>query len=129
MREMEEVRALTDIGLEACIHGRRGSKRQVLLMDIETLEEMGLNPGELKENITTRGLRLLDLKAGQRLRVGEAVLEVTVPCEPCGLMDHIRQGLQRELRGRRGMLCRVVQAGQIRRGSEIEVVELTRVRD
>src|SRR2546426_6215247 len=101
--------------------------RSVLLMEAETLEELGLRPGVVKENITTRGLALRGLKVGQRLRVGEAMLEVACPCEPCRLMDEIRRGLQDELRGRRGMLCRVVQGGRIRRGDGIEVVDLMRV--
>jgi len=91
-------------------------------MDLETLEELGIPPGAVKENITTRGLNVRDLKGGQRLRVGEALLEVTVPCEPCYRMDEIRRGLQDELRGRRGMLCRVIEAGRIRRGDAIEVL-------
>jgi len=96
-------------------------------MEAETLEELGLQPGVVKENITTRGLALHGLKAGQWLRVGEAMLEVTCPCEPCRLMDEIRSGLQRELLGRRGMLCRVVQGGRIRRGDVIEVVDFMKV--
>jgi len=122
MREMEDVTAVADRGFAGCIHGRPGSRRQVLLMDLETLEELGIPPGAVKENITTRGLNVRDLKGGQRLRVGEALLEVTVPCEPCYRMDEIRRGLQDELRGRRGMLCRVIEAGRIRRGDAIEVL-------
>ena len=121
MQEVEAVGALVERGLERCIHGRPGSRRQVLLMDLETLEQLGVPPGAVKENITTRGLELQGLKAGQRLRVGEALFEVAVPCEPCHRMDEIRPGLQEELRGRRGMLCRVVEGGRIRRGDGIEV--------
>lgn len=125
MREVPEAEAVVGKGLKSCAHGRPGSKRQVLLMDIETLEAMGLKPGLIKENVTTRGLDLKSLRRGQRLRVGEALLEVTLPCEPCGRMDDIRPGLQEELRGRRGMLCRVVERGVIRRGDRIEVGEVT----
>ncbi len=127
MREVEEVAALEDRGFEGCIHGRPGSRRQVLLMDSETLEEMRLSPGVVKENVTTRGLVMAELRGGQRLRAGEALLEVTIPCEPCHLMEEIRPGLQQELRGRRGMLCRVVQAGRIGRGDRIEVLDFMKV--
>jgi MOSC domain-containing protein YiiM len=37
-------------------------------------------------------------------------------------MDEIRQGLQHELRGQRGWLCRVVEAGKVKRGDRIELV-------
>jgi len=39
---------------------------------------------------------------------------------PCDLLEKIRPGLRRELRGRRGMLCRVIAGGMIRRGDNIE---------
>jgi MOSC domain-containing protein YiiM len=38
-------------------------------------------------------------------------------------MDEIRQGLQEAIRGRRGLLCRVVVSGRIRCGDPIEVEE------
>ena len=123
MREVDEVSALTDQGLEGCIHGRRGSREQVLLIDCETLALLGLEPGMVKENVTTVGLRLSELLPGQRLQVGEAVFEVTGPCEPCRRMEEIRPGLQRELRGRRGVLCRVVRGGRIRQGDPIGLLE------
>ncbi len=124
MREAEEVEAIADRGLAGCIHGRPGSKRQVLLMDVETLTALGVEPGRVKENITTRGLRLHKLAQGERLWVGEALLEVTGPCGPCHLMNEIRAGLQEELRGRRGVLCRVVKGGRIRKGDKVTVPEL-----
>lgn len=123
MREMEEVLAIENRGLDGCTHARPAGRRQVLLMDAETLKHFGLPPGAVKENITTRGLVLGELRAGQRLRVGEALLEVTLPCEPCHRMDEIRQGLQQELRGRRGILSRVIEGGRIRRGDSIEALE------
>ncbi len=120
--EFEEVSAVENRGFQDCIHGRTGSRRQVLLMDFETLEELGIPPGSVKENITTRGIGLGGLAQGQRLRAGEVLLEVTVPCTPCGHMDEIREGLKEALRGRRGVLCRVLEPGRIRRGDPIEVI-------
>jgi len=122
MREVEETEALADKGFKGCIHGRQGSKRQILLMDIETLERLGIAPAAVKENITTRGLDFSRLSKGLRLQVGDSLLEITIPCDPCSRMDEIRQGLQQELRGQRGWLCRVVETGKIMRGDRIEVV-------
>jgi MOSC domain-containing protein YiiM len=120
MEELEEIRALEDSGLEGCAHARTGSPRQVLLVDSETLELMALQPGIIRENITTRGINVNGLIPGQRLRVGEAQLEVSLACTPCDLLEKIRPGLRRELRGRRGMLCRVIATGVIRKGDAIE---------
>lgn len=121
MEEVEEAEAIADKGFRGCIHGRRGSNRQVLLMDQETLERFKIQPGTVKENVTTSGIDFQTLGTGQTLRVGESVLEITGPCDPCPRMDEIRMGLQTELRGQRGWLCRVVEPGIIRRGDRIEV--------
>ena len=123
VREFNEVYAVENKGLKGCVHGRKDSSRQVLLMDIETLEEFGVPPGRVKENITTRGLALAELQLGHNVRVGEALLEVTKPCTPCHQIDEIRPGLKDAIRGRRGILCRVVESGRICRGDGIDVVE------
>jgi MOSC domain-containing protein YiiM len=120
MEEIREVRAIQNSGLEGCAHARSGSQRQVLLMDHETLELMELQPGIIRENITTQGINVNGLGLGQRLRIGEAHLEVSLICTPCDQLEKLRPGLRRELRGRRGMLCRVITGGTIRRGDTIE---------
>lgn len=120
MEELAEVRAIESSGLEGCSHARTGTPRQVLLMDSETLELMNLHPGIIRENITTQGINVNGLNQGQRLRVGAAELEVSAVCTPCDLLEKIRPGLRRELRGRRGMLCRVIAGGLIRRGDAIQ---------
>jgi MOSC domain-containing protein YiiM len=120
MEELPEVAAVEEIGFENCAHRRPGGKRQVLMVDQETLDALELSPGMIRENITTRGLNVNGLREGATLRVGEAQLEVTMVCTPCGQMDDVRPGLRKEIRGRRGMLCRVVKGGVIRRGDRIE---------
>jgi MOSC domain-containing protein YiiM len=120
MEEIAEIRALKNLGLEGCAHARIDSPRQVLLMDSETLDLMELRPGITRENITTSGINVNGLAVGQRLRVGDSQIEVSMPCTPCDLLEKIRPGLRRELRGRRGMLCRVIASGMIRRGDSIE---------
>ena len=119
MEELEEILAVEDSGFEGCAHARPG-KRQVLLVDNETLELMELRPGIIRENITTTGLNVNGLALGQHLSVVSSRLEVTAVCTPCDLMEKIRPRLRRELRGRRGMLCRVIAGGTIRIGDVIE---------
>ena len=81
---------------------------------------MDLTPGILRENITTNGVNVNSLPIGQQLRIGDALLEVTMVCTPCNQMERIRPGLRKELWGRRGMLCRVLQGGILRPGDPIE---------
>lgn len=120
MEELDEAQVDADRGLAGCAHARAKSKRQVLVVDRETLEAMSLRPGILRENITTQGLDVNGLALGQELRIGQVRLEVSAVCTPCDQMEKIRPGLRRELWGRRGMLCRVLAGGVIRRGDPIE---------
>ena len=60
------------------------------------------------------------LQIGQQLQIGGARLEVSAVCTPCDQTEAIRPGLRKELWGRRGMLCRVLDGGVIRRGDSIE---------
>jgi MOSC domain-containing protein YiiM len=121
MQEHDEIEAIKSKGFKGCIHGRPGSKRQVSLMDRETLAKFGLTPGIVKENITTLGIDFQTLAVGNILRIGHCILEISGPCDPCARMDEIRMGLQEDLRGQRGWLCRVQEAGTIRKGDRIEV--------
>lgn len=121
MKELAEAEAIENKGFKNCIHGRPDSKRRVLLMDRETLDKFDLSPGVVKENITVTGLDFRDLGVGQRLKIGESLLEITTPCDPCPRMDEIRMGLQEKLRGQRGWLCRVVESGTIRKGDAVTV--------
>jgi MOSC domain-containing protein YiiM len=119
MEELHEVQIIGDVGLHGCAHARPGGKRQLLLMDVETLRALDLTPGIIRENITTEGLQVNGLQVGQRLRVGAVELEVSAFCEPCELMEEIRAGLKSELQGRREMLCRVLRGGTVKTGDPI----------
>ena len=123
----DEIVAIENHGFNGCAHARPGGRRQVLWMDIETLDQMGLTPGAVKENITTRGFDLRALQAGERLHIGEGLFEVTDRCDPCGRMEEIRAGLKEELLGRRGMLFRVIEGGRIRVGDAIHKVQYSAV--
>lgn len=119
MESLAEARALEDVGLEGCAHARPQGKRQVLLMDRETLDAFGLAPGIVRENVTTEGLNVNGLTIGQVLQIGEVELQVSAVCDPCEQIEALRPGLQAAMQGRRGMLCKVVRGGLLRRGDEI----------
>ena len=123
MQSKSSVRAISDLGLEGDSHAKKGSARQVLLIDEETLEEFGLSAGRVRENITTRGVALHSLSIGTRLRVGNAVLEITKDCAPCEFINDIRPGLREKMEGHRGMLARVIDGGELKVGDTVEVVQ------
>jgi len=119
LKPHREAIARENHGLDGDAHARRGSPRQVLLLELETLKEFGVAPGALRENIVTDGIRVAGLRPGTRLRAGEALLEVTMDCAPCAFIDSVQPGLREKIRGRRGTLARVVANGTIRVGDAI----------
>jgi len=121
MQAMDELSAVDGKGLQGDTSFGRGT-RQVLLLELETLNEFGLQPGRLKENVTTQGLALAGMAPGSRIQVGQAVLEVTGDCAPCQYVEDIRPGLQEEMRGRRGTLCRVMTGGTLRPGDPVTIL-------
>ncbi|MGC1483378.1 MAG: hypothetical protein WA789_06250 [Candidatus Acidiferrum sp.] len=74
MEEQSDVQAVREVGFEGCAHARPEGKRQVLLVDRETLDALELSPGMIRENITTEGLNVSGLKQGESLR------ELARPC-------------------------------------------------
>jgi MOSC domain-containing protein YiiM len=132
-RPVSEAVALPGRGLEGDIHGntKDDGKRQVLLMDTESLEALGLSPGDLRDQITLDLPGLQRLSAGTRLRIGEAELELTAPCQPCTHIGELLgkedgEAFRRSLEGRRGMLARVIAVsgeGRIRVGDPAQVLE------
>ncbi|MER6418463.1 MOSC domain-containing protein [Streptomyces sp. NPDC001137] len=116
----DSVRLLAGLGVEGDVHAgvtvkhrsrvaqdpTQPNLRQVHLIHEELFAEVGeegfkVAPGELGENITTRGIDLLALPVGTLLRIGaSAVLEVTGLRNPCLQIDHFQDGLLKQVVGR-----------------------------
>ncbi|QKG70600.1 MOSC domain-containing protein [Erythrobacter mangrovi] len=110
--------------------------RQVHLIAAELLDEMAalgfaLGPGDLGENILVRGLSLIDLPRGTRLRLGDrAEIEVTGLRNPCRQIEAFRPGLLKPMVGRdadgkpvlkTGIMGIVLHGGTVRPGDQIAV--------
>lgn len=110
--------------------------RQVHLLHAELFDELmtagfAVWPGELGENVTTRGVDLLALSTGTRLRLGgTAWVELTGLRNPCVQIDRFQQGLtaavlardaKGELVRKAGVMAVVVQGGLVRAGDPIHV--------
>lgn len=108
--------------------------RQVHLIHAELHDELAkagfaLAPGQMGENITTRGIDLLGLPTGTRLHIGEkAIVEITGLRNPCGQLDAIQPGLmaaviernqQGKLTRKAGIMSIVITGGDVRPGDAI----------
>lgn len=130
LQEMREVDR-TELSPEEGVHGDYGrGQRQFTLVAEElwarALAELGADlPWHTRRaNLLVRGLEL-DGLVGRRLRIGDALVEVTGITHPCELMDEYQQGLRaaldKELRC--GLFGRVLSGGTVRIGSPIEVLD------
>jgi MOSC domain-containing protein YiiM len=122
MDARDRAHAIEGIGLEGCAHARAGTKRQVLFASAEHLDALGVEHGRIRENFTIEGADVHTWPIGQRVRIGSALFEITMECDPCSRMDEIRPGLQAELDGRRGMLARVLESGEVAAGAPVELL-------
>jgi MOSC domain-containing protein YiiM len=110
--------------------------RQVHLLHAELFDELmeagfAVWPGELGENITTRGIGLLALPTGTRLHLGaSAVVELTGLRNPCSQLDKFQRGLMaavldRDAAGtlvrKAGVMGVVVVGGEVQAGDAIRI--------
>lgn len=144
------IRLLAGLGVEGDAHlGRtvqhrsrvardpsQPNLRQVHLIQSELHDELraagiSVRFGQMGENVTTRGLDLLALPVGTRLRLGAvALIEITGLRNPCTQLDGIAPGLmaatlERAADGRlirkAGVMAIVVEGGEVRPGDSITV--------
>ena len=110
------------------VHG--GPDRAVCLYSEELyawLNEQGVvvGNGAVGENFTTRGIDLLKLGAGDRLRVGAdggCVIEITKVRVPCYQLKRWDADLPELIVGRSGWMARVVAEGAVKAGDPIAVL-------
>jgi MOSC domain-containing protein YiiM len=129
-RTVESTVALAGVGLEDDRLGQRGepelSTRQVTLIQAEHLEVIArlarvdrVDPVGLRRNLVVSGINLLALR-NARLQVGDALLEIVGPCQPCSRMEEtIGPGGYAAMRGHGGMTARVITTGSIRLGDVV----------
>jgi MOSC domain-containing protein YiiM len=148
----ESIRLVAGLGVEGDAHlGERvkhrsrvrrdptaPNRRQVHVIHGELHDELraggfDVAPGQMGENVTTRGVDLLGLPAGTRLRLGDsALVEITGTRNPCTQLDGIRPGLMQatldrdadgNLVRKAGVMGIVLQGGEVRPGDAV-VLEL-----
>ncbi len=147
---VEGIKLLTGLGVEGDAHcgvtvkhrsrvkqdPTQPNLRQVHLIHSELHDELrtqgfDVSGGQMGENITTRGIPLLDLPTGSKLFVGEsAVVQVTGLRNPCAQLDGLQQGLMAavldkdadgNLIRKAGVMGIVLVDGQVHAGDAIRV--------
>src|SRR5215470_12389357 len=146
----ESIRLVAGLGVEGDAHSGATVKhrsrvkrdasqpnlRQVHLIHAELHDELReagfrISPGQMGENVTTRGVDLLGLPTGARLHLGSTVVvEVTGLRNPCGQLNGVQPGLMaatldRDEEGnlvrKAGIMGIVIEGGEVRPGDRVRV--------
>ena len=118
---------ITAAGLQGD-HSRAG-KRAVTLVQAEHLSAIGsflgqstVDPSLLRRNLVIAGLNLAGLK-GRQIRIGTALLELTVICAPCSRMEEtFGPGGYSAVRGHGGWCATVIEPGLVTVGDAVSPV-------
>lgn len=94
------------LGIEGDLHAHPqfhgGPKKAILIISSETIDELVKRGypvfyGALGENLTTRGFDIRDVRIGDEIRAGGAILEITQPRVPCGTLDVYGPSIKQEI--------------------------------
>jgi len=145
---VDEIRLVAGHGVEGDSHAgattqhrylvkkdpSRANLTQVHLIQAELFDDLAgyaVAPGELGENVTTRGIDLMRLPLGARLHLGaEAIVEITGMRSPCSSINGYQKGLMKQLvttdaagrpQRRAGVMGVVAVTGTVRAGDDIRV--------
>jgi MOSC domain-containing protein YiiM len=140
-----ELGFITALGIEGDLHNHPqfhgGPRKAILIIASEVIEELQSRgypvfPGALGENLTTRGFDVRDVRIGDTIRAGGAMLEVTAARVPCFQLDVYGPAIKQEIYdklvkagdpssrrwGMSGWYCAVLQPGPVGPGDPIEVL-------
>lgn len=126
----ESAQAIAGAGLEGDHKSTtsNGSSRQITLINEEDIHAIGsllnltVDPALMRRNVVVSGINLHALRY-QRLRIGEAVIEIRAHCHPCVRMENnFGPGAVLAMYGHAGYCATIEQGGVIRLGDRVERV-------
>lgn len=147
---VDEIHLLAGLGVEGDYHAGKfvrhrsiakrhpdlPNRRQVLIVDLTTYRELAtkdiqIGPGMLGENVTVKGLAVMQIPIGTKLVLGTALVEVTEVRRPCYQLCDIdnrllsavieREGKEKHYKA--GIMTCVLESGQVHAGDAIIVLE------
>jgi MOSC domain-containing protein YiiM len=126
--EVPEAHLREDWGIEGDAHAGHWH-RQVSLLGAESVAGMQkridfkLQHGAFAENILVDGITVYKLPVGTKLRIGEALCEVTQIGKECHQDCEIRRITGDCVMPREGIFVKVLESGWVRPGDSIGIVE------
>ncbi len=130
LQSVNEARLSPADGLHGDHYSGETGKRQLTLIQAEHLSAVGqmlhrnqpVAAEEVRRNVVVSGINLLALR-DQKVKIGEAVIEITGLCHPCSRMEeNLGPGGYNAMRGHGGLTARILTAGAIRVGDTIALL-------
>jgi len=102
---------------------------------METIEELNLEgwpvkPGDVGENLTVKGYSHDTFKIGQQYEAGNAIIEISLECDPCNSLrllsyvgqEHVKTFIKTMMH-RRGWYASIVKEGEVRPGDPFKLIK------
>lgn len=126
--EVEEANFIKEFGIEGDAHAGKWH-RQVSLLAFEKIDEFRNKGGDVDfgafgENLVIDEIELNKLPVGQRLTVGEVLLEVTQIGKECHDKCAIYYQVGECIMPKNGIFTRVLQGGKVRVGDECNLINM-----
>lgn len=126
--EIESAHFRVDHGIDGDAHAGNWH-RQISLLSVESVAKLQdkisfkLKNGDFAENVLVEGMAVSALPVGTKLKIGEALCEVTQIGKECHADCAIRKAAGDCVMPREGIFVKVLASGDVKKGDPIEVVE------
>jgi len=127
---LDVAQFVADYGLTGDFRSRKGRGRQITIVEAETLEHVAARlgieavpAGASRRQVVVRGIDL-NAALGKLLRMGDVLVGVEAPCDPCSNMEvKIGPGARQAMLNRGGVCGRVLEGGAIRPHDPVIVID------
>lgn len=125
--EIPEAFFRVDHGIDGDAHAGTWH-RQISLLGVESVAKLQekiafeLKHGAFAENVLIEGMTVYKLPIGTKLRIGEALCEVTQIGKECHNDCAIRKAAGDCVMPREGIFVKVLESGMVKKGDTVEIV-------
>ena len=123
--EVKEIELVENFGLKGDAHGGKWHRQVSLLAkeEIDTFNKKGgkVVYGDFGENLVTEGIDLASLSVGDKVIIGEALIEITQLGKKCHDKCEIFYSVGECIMPTKGIFGKVLKGGYISLGEKIEL--------